>query len=89
MVGDGGLERPQYIYLDGMGSEENHLVIHLLHTTIFNIDPVIQDKSKEIRYSKKLEFNEEVVKNYFNKQIDLKSKQFDISLLKEPFFLYN
>jgi hypothetical protein len=57
--------------------------------SIFNIEPVIQDKSKEIRYSKKLEFNEEVVKNYFNKTIDLNSKQFDNLLLKEPFFLNN
>ncbi len=54
--------------------------------SIFNIEPIKQDKSKEIRYSKKNEFNEEVVKNYFNKTIDLNSKQFDNSLLKEPFF---
>ena len=57
--------------------------------SIFNIEPVIQDKSKMIRYSKKLEFNEEIVKNYFNKTIDLNSKQFDNLLLKEPFFLNN
>ena len=57
--------------------------------SIFNIEPFIQDKSKEIRYSKKNEFNEEVVKNYFNKTIDLNSKQFDNSLLKKPFFLNN
>ena len=57
--------------------------------SIFNIEPVIQEKSKEIRYSKKIEFNEEVVKNYFNKTINLNSKQFDNSLLKEPFFLNN
>ena len=40
----------------------------------------------KIRYSKKIEFNEQVVKNYFTKNIDLNSKQFDKSLLKEPFF---
>ena len=57
--------------------------------SIFNIEPVIQEKSKEIRYSKKIEFNEEVVINYLNKTIDLNSKQFDNSLLKEPFFLNN
>ena len=54
--------------------------------SIFNIEPIKQDKSKEIRYSKKIEFNEEDIKNYFNKTIDLNSKQFDNSLLKEPFF---
>ena len=57
--------------------------------SIFNIEPAIQEKSKEIRYSKKIEFNEEVVINYLNKTIDLNSKQFDNLLLKEPFFLNN
>ena len=46
----------------------------------------IKDKSKEIRYSKKVEFNEEVVKNYFSKSINLNSKQFNLSLLKSPYF---
>ena len=57
--------------------------------SIFNIEPEIQDISKKIRYSKKIEFNKEIVKNYFNKKIDLNSKQFDNLLLKEPFFLNN
>jgi hypothetical protein len=57
--------------------------------SIFDIEPIIQDRSKEIRYSKKAEFNEEVVKNYFNKTIDLNSKQLATSLIKEPFFLNN
>ena len=54
--------------------------------SIFDIEPIIQDRSKAIRYSKKTEFNEEIVKNYLNKTIDLNSKQLDKSLLKEPFF---
>lgn len=57
--------------------------------SIFEIEPVVQDKSKEIRYSKKIEFNEEIVKKYFSKNIDISSKQFDSLLLKEPFFLNN
>jgi len=57
--------------------------------SIFEIEPIVQDKSKEVRYSKKIEFNEKVVKNYFTKNIDLNSKQFDKSLLKEPFFFNN
>ncbi len=55
--------------------------------SIFDIEPIIQDKSKEFRYSKKVDFNEEIVKKYFEKNIDLNSKKFDSSLLKEPFFL--
>ena len=57
--------------------------------SIFDIEPMPQDNSKEIRYSKKINFNEDVVKNYFNKTIDLNLKQFNMSLLKDPFFLSN
>jgi len=55
--------------------------------SIFKINPVVQDKSREIRYSRKNEFNEEIVKEYFEKEINLNNKKFDKSLLKEPFFL--
>jgi hypothetical protein len=57
--------------------------------SIFEINPAIQDKNKEIRYSRKSEFTEEIVKKYFEKKIALNSKQIDVSLLKEPFFLNN
>ena len=57
--------------------------------SIFTIKPLVQDKIKEIRYSKKVEFSEEVVKKYFEKKIDLNSKKFDNYLLKEPFFINN
>ena len=57
--------------------------------TIFTIKPLVQEKTKEVRYSKKSEFSEDVVKEYFEKKIDLNSKKFDNSLLKEPFFLNN
>jgi methionyl-tRNA formyltransferase len=57
--------------------------------SIFTIKPIFQDKIKEVRYSKKSEFSEDVVKEYFEKKIDLNSKKFDNSLLKEPFFLNN
>ena len=59
----------------------------LKDNTIFNIKPIIQDKNKEIRYSRREHFNEEVILNYFNKQINLNSKKFNNLLLKEPFFL--
>ena len=55
--------------------------------SIFTIKPLAQDKAREVRYSKKNEFNEEVVKKYFEKKIDLNSKKFSNNLLKEPFFL--
>ena len=65
------------------------IVDRIKDKSIFEIEPIVQNKSKEVRYSKKIEFNEKVVKNYFTKNIDLNSKQFDKSLLKEPFFFNN
>ena len=55
--------------------------------SIFTITPLVQDKSKEIRYSKRNEFNEGIIKKYFKKEINLNEKKFDNALLKDPFFL--
>lgn len=55
--------------------------------SIFKITPSFQDKNNELRYSKKNEFTEDVVKEYFEKDINLYAKEFDKSFLKEPFFL--
>ena len=55
--------------------------------SIFDIDPLIQKKSQEIRYSKKIDFNEEIVGEFLQKKIDLNSKKFQNSMLKDPFFL--
>ena len=57
--------------------------------TIFEHTPEIQDKSKEIRYSKKNEFNDEVIKKFFLNKIDLNSKIFKLDLYKNPYFLKN
>ena len=54
--------------------------------SIFKIKPLVQDKKKELRYSKKSDFNEEIVEKYFEKKIDLNKNRFDNSLLKDPFF---
>ncbi len=55
--------------------------------SIFEIKSIIQNKNNEIRYSKKIDFNEEIVKRYFKKEINLNSKKFEENLLKEPFYL--
>jgi len=57
--------------------------------TIFEHTPEIQDKSKEIKYSKKNEFNDEVIKKFFLNKIDLNSKIFKLDLYKNPYFLKN
>ncbi len=65
------------------------VVERIKDNSIFKIEPIIQEKNKEIRYSIKKQFNEEVVKKYFEKKINLDSAKFNRSLLKEPFFLNN
>ena len=40
-----------------------------------------------MRYSRKDEFNEEVVKLFLNKQVNLNSDKFDKKLFKEPYIL--
>ena len=54
---------------------------------ILKIKPVFQNKNKEIRFSKINDFNENIVTEYFKKDINLNSKNFDNTLLIDPFFL--
>ena len=54
--------------------------------SILKIRPLAQDSSKEIRYSKKIDFNDKIIMN-FNKKINLRSKEFDLSSLKDPYLL--
>lgn len=45
--------------------------------SIFTIKPLSQDKSKELRHSKKIDFNDTIVREYFEKEINLNKKEFD------------
>ena len=54
--------------------------------SIFTIKPLVQDSVKKIRFTKKVDFNEDVVNKFFKKKIDLNSKKFNNSLLKDPIF---
>ena len=63
------------------------LVERINNRSIFKIQSTIQDKSKVIRCSKKDDFNEKIVKKYFEKEIDLNNSKFKNLLLKDPFFL--
>ena len=55
--------------------------------SIFKIKPTAQEKSKEIRYSKNIEFTEDILIQYSKMNIDLNSKKFEKLLLKNPYFL--
>lgn len=63
------------------------LVDRIKTRSILDIKPVAQDKKKQMRYTKKSEFNEKILSDYFKKNIQLNSKKFDNSLLKDPYFL--
>ncbi len=65
----------------------NSLTYKINEKSIFKIKPEKQNRRKEIRYSRSNEFVKEIVTDYFKKNIDITSKDFNNSLLKEPFFL--
>ena len=62
------------------------LLSRIKDQSIFKIKGQAQDKSKELRYSKKVEFTDKVVKEFLNKKINM-SKEIDLSLFKDPYLL--
>lgn len=62
------------------------LLSRIKDQSIFKIKGQAQDKSKELRYSKKVEFTDKVVKKFLNKKINM-SKEIDLSLFKDPYLL--
>jgi len=65
------------------------LAERIKNESIFKYSPEIQNKSKEVRYSKKDQFNEEIVKLFLLKKIDLNSKKLDMHLYKDPYIYKN
>ena len=65
------------------------IVDKLKTNKFFDISPIEQDKNKEIRYTKKKDFNEQIIEKYLNKNIDLSFTEFDKKLLKDPYIFNN
>tara|TARA_A100001011_G_scaffold397210_1_gene497504 strand:+ start:2129 stop:2896 length:768 start_codon:yes stop_codon:yes gene_type:complete len=63
------------------------VVKKIKNKSIYNIKPLKQNQSKQIRYSKKIEFDDIRAKEFISRKIDLNCKKIDKSLLKNPFFL--
>tara|TARA_X000000950_G_C13917002_1_gene661522 strand:- start:1025 stop:1852 length:828 start_codon:yes stop_codon:yes gene_type:complete len=78
---------PFYYTMSTIKSAFHSIVDRIENKKINNLIPIDQDISKEIRYSKKIEFNENIANKYLKKKINLKSKRFENCLLKDPFFL--
>ena len=51
------------------------------------IKPLKQSKKNQIRYSKKMDFNEEILKKYYKKKINLNFKKTKNNFLKDLFIL--
>ena len=65
------------------------IVENIKNKKILNMTPIKQNKKLEMRYSKKIEFNDKILIDYEKKQIDLKNIKFDLDLFKDPFILRN
>ena len=79
-----------FIYtMSTVKSAFHSLVERIKNQNIFEYSPETQNKLKEVRYSRKNEFNEEVVKFFLSKKIDLRSKSFQKNLYKDPYILKN
>ena len=63
------------------------IVAKIEDQSILEIKPVDQDKENEIRYSKLSDFNENVINDYFTKNLNLDSKKADTKLFRNPYFL--
>ncbi len=64
------------------------VIFNLKNNNFSKFKPIPQDKGNEIRYSKKDEFNDEIIKNFFNRKIRISFKRelFNENFV-EPFFL--
>lgn len=65
----------------------NSLAERIEDKSIFDIAPIFQDKKKEIRYSKKKEFTEEIINEYSKKKVELTKFQFDKKNYINPYIL--
>ncbi|MDB4033815.1 formyltransferase family protein [Candidatus Pelagibacter sp.] len=59
----------------------------IVDSSIFDIEPIEQNKSQLIRYSKKDEFTENIVSEYLKKNINLNLTNFNNELLKDVYYL--
>ena len=63
------------------------VVERIKNNSILKFKPHEQNKKKEIRYSKKKDFNEKVANEFLIRKINLNSKIIDENLLVKPFFI--
>tara|TARA_B110000008_G_C16676911_1_gene447114 strand:+ start:63 stop:437 length:375 start_codon:yes stop_codon:yes gene_type:complete len=62
------------------------LVKKIKNKSLTKIKTIKQNTSLEIRCSKKIDFNDGVIKKFYKQKIKI-NKKFDLSMLKDPFIL--
>lgn len=64
----------------------NSLAQKIQDKSIFKLKPSNQKRKEQIRFTTEDDFNEKIIGKFFKKKINLKSKDFDLKLLKNPYF---
>ena len=59
----------------------------IVDRSIFTLDPIKQNEKYEIRYSKNINFNETILKQYLNQKVNTSEISYNKSQLINPFFL--
>ena len=80
---------PNSYTMSTVKSAFHSLAERIKNKSLFDIKPEKQNVLKEIRYSKNIDFNEDSLKLFLTKKIDLKNINFDLNFYKNPYFLKN
>jgi len=80
-------DNPNLYTMSTVKSAFNSLTDKIKDKSIFNIKPHVQDNTKEIRYSKNTDFNEDSLKIFLSKKININNKSFDLNLYKDAYIL--
>jgi hypothetical protein len=77
-----------YVYtMSCVKSAFDSIVERIKNNSIYKNTILEQDRKKEIRYSKKTDFDEKAIKEFYKKKIDLNQKEVDTTMYKNPFVL--
>ena len=62
------------------------LVSSIANNTLFEIEPVSQNKSLEIRYTRNTDFTDAVAKEFLERSVQIEASSLDYPELRDPFF---
>lgn len=62
------------------------LVSSIANNTLFEIEPIAQSKSQEIRYTRRSDFTDDVAKEFLERSVLIEARSLDYPELRDPFF---